>query len=298
MQKNISKTLHNFLIISLGNLIYTVAVAFFILPNNLITGGTTGLALFGQYMFHIPITAFVYVFNIAMFLLGAWVLGKAFALTTILSTFEYPFFLSILQLLSSRVGPLTDDMMLATLFAGAGIGIGLGLVIQAGASTGGMDIPPLVIEKKLGFPVSVSLYLFDFCILILQIFISDREQVLYGILLVVLYTVILDRLLINGKRQIQLKIISPEYQQINKKIQTDLDRGTTLLSIEGGYTGRPTYAVLTVVSPRELFKLQELIRATDPNAFITINEVREVRGPRFLPAEGISLINRTYFQMF
>ena len=67
MQKNISKTLHNFLIISLGNLIYTVAVAFFILPNNLITGGTTGLALFGQYMFHIPITAFVYVFNIAMF---------------------------------------------------------------------------------------------------------------------------------------------------------------------------------------------------------------------------------------
>lgn len=115
MQKNISKTLHNFLIISLGNLIYTVAVAFFILPNNLITGGTTGLALFGQYMFHIPITAFVYVFNIAMFLLGAWVLGKAFALTTILSTFEYPFFLSILQLLSSRVGPLTDDMMLATL---------------------------------------------------------------------------------------------------------------------------------------------------------------------------------------
>lgn len=298
MQKNISKTLHNFLIISLGNLIYTVAVAFFILPNNLITGGTTGLALFGQYMFHIPITAFVYVFNIAMFLLGAWVLGKAFALTTILSTFEYPFFLSILQLLSSRVGPLTDDRMLATLFAGAGIGIGLGLVIQAGASTGGMDIPPLVIEKKLGFPVSVSLYLFDFCILILQIFISDREQVLYGILLVVLYTVILDRLLINGKRQIQLKIISPEYQQINKKIQTDLDRGTTLLSIEGGYTGRPTYAVLTVVSPRELFKLQELIRAIDPNAFITINEVREVRGPRFLPAEGISLINRTYFQMF
>ena len=270
------KAIHNFLIISLGNLIYTVAVAFFILPNNLITGGTTGLALFGQYMFHIPITAFVYVFNIAMFLLGAWVLGKAFALTTILSTFEYPFFLSILQLLSSRVGPLTDDMMLATLFAGAGIGIGLGLVIQAGASTGGMDI-----EKKLGFPVSVSLYLFDFCILILQIFISDREQVLYGILLVVLYTVILDRLLINGKRQIQLKIISPEYQQINKKIQTDLDRGTTLLSIEGGYTGRPTYAVLTVVSPRELFKLQELIRATDPNAFITINEVREVRGRGF-----------------
>ena len=182
---------------------------------------------------------------------------------------------------AAGLGKLGAALGAAIAVIGAGIGIGLGLVIQAGASTGGMDIPPLVIEKKLGFPVSVSLYLFDFCILILQIFISDREQVLYGILLVVLYTVILDRLLINGKRQIQLKIISPEYQQINKKIQTDLDRGTTLLSIEGGYTGRPTYAVLTVVSPRELFKLQELIRATDPNAFITINEVREVRGRGF-----------------
>ena len=231
---------------------------FFILPNNLITGGTTGLALFGQYMFHIPITAFVYVFNIAMFLLGAWVLGKAFALTTILSTFEYPFFLSILQLLSSRVGPLTDDRMLATLFAGAGIGIGLGLVIQAGASTGGMDIPPLVIEKKLGFPVSVSLYLFDFCILILQIFISDREQVLYGILLVVLYTVILDSqgyshslptAIVHRQPPIPPKLhinlcriptaacsstatsdsaedYQSEYQQNQQKIQTDLDRGT------------------------------------------------------------------------
>ena len=96
-------------------------------------------------MFHIPITAFVYVFNIAMFLLGAWVLGKAFALTTILSTFEYPFFLSILQLLSSRVGPLTDDMMLATLFAGAGIGIGLGLVI-----------PVSYTHLKEGEPVSLA----------------------------------------------------------------------------------------------------------------------------------------------
>ena len=281
MQKHIPKALYNFLIISLGNLIYSFAVAFFILPNGLITGGTTGLALFGQYMFHIPITAFVYVFNIAMFLLGAWVLGKAFALTTILSTFEYPFFLGILQMLAGRIGPLTDDKLLATLFAGAGIGIGLGLVIQAGASTGGMDIPPLVIEKKFGFPVSVSLYLFDFGILILQIFISDREQVLYGILLVVLYTIILDKLLINGKRQIQLKIISPEYKHINKEIQTKLDRGTTLLAIEGGYSGQASYAVLTVVSPRELFKLQELVHDIDPNAFISINEVREVRGRGF-----------------
>ena len=271
----------NFLLITFGNLVYTFAVVFFILPNNLMTGGTTGLALFFRYLFGIPITAFAYIFNITMFLLGAWILGKAFALTTILSTFEYPLFLGLLQILARHVGPLTSDLMLSTIFAGACIGIGIGLVIQAGASTGGMDIPPLILQKMTGIPVSVSLYVFDFSILLLQIFISDREKLLYGILLVLMYTIILDRVLINGKRQIQLKIISPEYETINRRIQNELDRGTTLISIHGGYSGQPSQAVLTVVSPRELFRLQELVRSTDPTAFITINEVREVRGRGF-----------------
>ena len=271
----------NFLLITFGNLVYTFAVVFFILPNNLMTGGTTGLALFFRYLFGIPITAFAYIFNITMFLLGAWILGKAFALTTILSTFEYPLFLGLLQILARHVGPLTSDLMLSTIFAGACIGIGIGLVIQAGASTGGMDIPPLILQKMTGIPVSVSLYVFDFSILLLQIFISDREKLLYGILLVLMYTIILDRVLINGKRQIQLKIISPEYETINRRIQNELDRGTTLISIHGGYSRQPSQAVLTVVSPRELFRLQELVRSTDPTAFITINEVREVRGRGF-----------------
>lgn len=281
LTKNLNKTIHSFLIISLGNMTYAFAVAFFILPNDLMTGGTTGLALFARYLFHIPITGFVYAFNITMFLLGAWVLGKTFALTTILSTFEYPLFLSIFQIAASHVGPLTTDTLLATILAGIAIGTGIGLVIQAGASTGGMDIPPLIIQKKTGISVSVSLYVFDFMILLLQIIIADREKVLYGIFLVLIYTVILDRLLVNGKRQIQLKIISPSYESISHRIQTELDRGTTLLAIQGGYSGQPSYAVLTVVSPRQLFQLQELVRTTDPNAFITINEVREVRGRGF-----------------
>ena len=275
------KLVIDFILVMLGNAIMALGTAGFAVPAKIILGGASGLALsFQHYVFYVHLSTLVLAINIIAFVVGYIVLGKKFAVGTLVSTFAFPFFLALFEK-SYYLTHLTKDTLLAAVYAGFLIGVGLGLVLRLGYSTGGMDIPPLVIEKKLGFPVSVSLYLFDFGILILQIFISDREQVLYGILLVVLYTVILDRLLINGKRQIQLKIISPEYQQINKKIQTDLDRGTTLLSIEGGYTGRPTYAVLTVVSPRELFKLQELIRATDPNAFITINEVREVRGRGF-----------------
>ena len=275
------KAIHNFLIISLGNLIYTVAVAFFILPNNLITGGTTGLALFGQYMFHIPITAFVYVFNIAMFLLGAWVLGKAFALTTILSTFEYPFFLSILQLLSSRVGPLTDDMMLATLFAGAGIGIGLGLVIQAGASTGGMDIPPLILNKLFKIPVSISMYVFDTLIVLAQFGFSDVRQCLYGIVLIFIYTMVIDKILVMGAQKIEVKIISSKYEEIRKAILTNVDRGVTMLHGQTGYLLENTEVLINVISTRELVQVERLVKSIDEDAFMIISNVHEVQGRGF-----------------
>ena len=271
----------NLLRISLGNLIYTFAVTFFILPCGLLTGGTTGLGIFLQAVFGIPITVFAYIFNAATFLLGAWILGRRFALTTLLSTIEFPVFLTVLTRIADLTGPLTDDRLLATIFAGICIGVGIGIVIESGASTGGMDIPPLILHKKTGATVSRPLYIWDFIILLLHIIVSGGEKSLYGILLVILYTIILDRVLIRGKRQIQLQIISPRYEEINRVITSDIDRGSTLVHVTGGYSRKPSMAVLTVVSPRELFKLQQLVKAIDPDAFITISEVREVEGRGF-----------------
>ncbi len=267
--------------IVLGNLIYSSAVAFFILPNGLITGGTTGLALFTNYLFSVPIAAFIAVFNISMFILGLWILGKNFALTTLLSTFCYPFFLAVFQKIQLQIGLLTTDPLLATIFAGLLVGSGIGLVIRAGASTGGMDIPPLILQKKTGLSVSISLYLFDSMILILQMFFSNREQILYGILLVCIYTFFLEKLLVYGKRQMQVKIISSEYETINSAIQNKLDRGTTLLPAKGGYSNQNIYMIMTILSQRELFHLNELVLSIDPDAFLIVNQVNEVHGKGF-----------------
>lgn len=269
------------LIILLGNMIYSAAVAFFILPNELITGGTTGLALFTNYIFSIPIAAFVAIFNISMFFIGLWILGKNFALTTLLSTFFYPIFLATFQKLQVQVGIITSDPLLATIFAGLLIGVGIGLVIRAGASTGGMDIPPLVLQKKTGISVSISLYVFDSIILILQMFFSNREQILYGILLVCIYTFFLEKSLVYGKRQIQVKIISSEYEAINHAIQNKLDRGATLFLAKGGYSNQNICVVMTILSQRELFHLNELVLSIDPNAFLIVNQVNEVHGRGF-----------------
>ncbi len=268
-------------LILLGNLLYAVAVAYFILPSGLITGGTTGLALFARYLWGVPVTVFVLIFNVVMFLIGAAVLGRMFALSTLISTISYPVMLSLMQALEIKTGELTDDIMLSTIFAGALIGVGIGLVIRAGASTGGMDIPPLVIQKKTGLSVSILLYAFDVIILILQMLFSDQEKILYGILLVCIYTIVLEKLLVAGKRQIQLKIVSEQYESINKAIVSQMDRGTTLLQIEGGYTRKPSMAVLTVVSQRELFKVNELVLGIDSDAFLIISQVNEVRGRGF-----------------
>jgi uncharacterized membrane-anchored protein YitT (DUF2179 family) len=280
MFKRYHETIKNIVLVLLGNTIYALAVTMFILPNGLITGGTTGLALLFYNQMGIPITVFVSIFNIAMFALGAAVLGRAFTLTTLISTFYYPFILGILQEVPS-LQHMTSDHLLSAIYAGIMIGVSIGVVIRAGASTGGMDIPPLVLNKKFGLSVSVVMYGFDFTILLSQMLFSNKEQVLYGILLVLIYTVVLDKVLLFGQSRTQVKIISEKYQEINQMIIKCLDRGSTLIYAETGYYHTKNLVVLTVVSNRELPKLNALVLSLDPKAFMIINQVNEVKGRGF-----------------
>ena len=264
----------------LGNTIYAAGLAAFVLPTGLITGGTTGLGLIANHYFGLPIEIFAAVFNVIMFVLAILVLGKSFALTSLISTFYFPVILGVVQKIQG-LQDLTDDPMLCTIFAGVSIGVGIGMVIKAGASTGGMDIPPLILNKKIGLPVSVGLYVFDCAILIGQMLFRDKEKILYGILLVMIYTVLVDKVLLMGKTQMQVKIMSKQYREINEMIHKKLDRGTTLYKTESGYLHDDGFSVMTVVSSRELPKLNELVMEIDDKAFMVISQVSEVKGRGF-----------------
>lgn len=264
----------------LGNTIYAAGLAAFVLPTGLITGGTTGLGLIANHYFGLPIELFAAVFNVIMFVLAILVLGKSFALTSLISTFYFPVILGIVQKIQG-LQDLTDDPMLCTIFAGVSIGVGIGMVIKAGASTGGMDIPPLILNKKIGLPVSVGLYVFDFAILVGQMLFRDKEKSLYGILLVMIYTVLVDKVLLMGKTQMQVKIMSKQYREINEMIHKKLDRGTTLYKTESGYLHEDGFSVMTVVSNRELPKLNALVMEIDDKAFMVISQVSEVKGRGF-----------------
>lgn len=264
----------------LGNTVYATGIATFVLPTGLITGGTTGLGLIANHYFGLPIEVFAAGFNVVMFILAVLVLGKSFALTSLISTFYFPFILGVVQKIEVLQN-LTNDPMLCTIFAGVSIGVGIGMVIKAGASTGGMDIPPLIFNKKMGIPVSVGLYVFDFAILIGQMLFRDKEKSLYGILLVMIYTVLVDKVLLMGKSQMQVKIMSKQYREINEMIHKKLYRGTTLYKTESGYLHEDGFSVMTVVSNRELPKLNQFVMEIDDKAFMVISQVSEVKGRGF-----------------
>ncbi len=280
MKKNWFVLIRKLGMILFGNLLYALAVTLFIVPNGLLTGGTTGLALFFYRTAGIPVSLFVCLFNVAMFLLGAWVLGKQFAATTVLSTLIYPLLLGLLEG-CGLPGIVMQDKLTAVLYAGVLIGAGIGIVMRAGASTGGMDIPALILKKKKNINVSATIYLCDCVILLLQLTGTDIHALLYGILLIAVYTVALDRVLLFGGAKMQVKIISREHEAINRLLAERIDCGTSLLHMETGYLHREEKMVLAVISNRDLPRVNQLILEVDPEAFIIVNRINEVSGRGF-----------------
>lgn len=266
--------------ILLGNTLFALAVAMFIMPNGLVSGGTTGLAIFLNRQYGINMSIFISIFNGILFLIGWYFLGKKFAISTALSTVYYPLILAVLQGIPGIAMPLSEKFM-AVIFAGVLVGVGIGIVIKVDASTGGVDIPPLILNKKLGIPVAITLWTLDSMIILLQVMATEKESILYGIVLIVVYTTVLNRVLILGKSQVQVKIVSSHYKEINDMILTKIDRGSTLIKSQTGFQKEDGFMVLSVINNRELNRLNKLVSEIDPKAFMIISQVNEVKGKGF-----------------
>ena len=270
----------NLLLVLVGNMIYAFSVKLFVLPANLMSCGTTGIALVMNQLLGIPLTGFIFAFNVIMLSLGWWVLGRKFAMTTVISSLFYPVALEVLnRLLGNLV--VTEDILLNVLFAGMGLGVALGIVMRAGASTGGMDIPPLILKKKLHIPVSVSLWAFDFCILLSQMMFHPLEDLLHGILLIIVISIALNKVLLLGTSRTEVKIVSNEAEKIREAILSKVDRGVTMLHAQGGYKRQETDVIFSVVSNHELPKIEARARQIDPNCFVVVSRVTEVWGRGF-----------------
>lgn len=280
MKSSLKKHVNTVFGVLVGNAILAFTVVAFIVPHGVIMGGATGIGLTIAHYVPVDLSIIIFIVNSILFVLGATVLGKKFAVATIASTFIYPTFLSIVQKIPGIDG-LTDNLMLATLYAGALLGVGIGLIVRVGSSTGGTDIVALVPNKWFHIPVAGLLYVIDFLVLGGQVFFSDTEQIMYGVLMLVLETAILNKVMLLGQSQIQLFIISEEYEHIREKMLKELDAGVTMVHVETGYGQENQKGVLCIIPNRKLYSVKELVQSIDPKAFITITQINEVRGRGF-----------------
>lgn len=274
------KSVKSILLILLGNFVLAFGVNSFVVPHGIIMGGATGIGIAIHKFTGMNLSYAVWILNFILFFLGLFFMGKKFAMSIILSTVFYPLCLNILEHVPG-VMDMTDNILLADIYGGVLVGLGIGIVVRQGASTGGLDIPPLILQKKLGIPVGISLYVCDFSVLVLQAFFSSSEQVLYGILNVFLSSMVVNYVTVMGQKKVQLFIISDKFEKIREELLTDMDLGVTLVHIETGYMREEQKAVLCITTARKLYGVNQAIQKLDPKAFISITNISEVRGRGF-----------------
>ena len=228
----------------LGNTMLAFAVCAFIVPQDFMLGGSSGIALTIQHFLPIRLSVLSGLAGTSLFCLGWAFLGWKFAANSLLSTVIYPIVMGIMEI--TPVGTLFagEDKLICALYCSILIGVGIGLVVRVGGSTGGMDIPPVILQKYKGIPVGKSLMFFDGTIILAQVLLQGPEGILYSLLILVLTSMVIDRTIVSGEATVQIIIISPQYQRIRHEILDNISCGVTMMDIETGMTGEKQQAIL------------------------------------------------------
>lgn len=267
-------------LIILGNVILAIGVGVFVLPSNILTGGVAGVSVALEPFLHIQPSIMINILTVALFLVGSLFLGKKFAMNTVISSILYP---ALLTFISANFDEqVTDNPILCSIYAGVFVGAGVGLVFRAGASTGGMDIPPLIINKFTGIPLPTLVLITDGITVCLGILAYGFEAALIGLISVYLSSMMVNKVLtIGGHDAKNVMIISNRYEEIMSSIYTEINRGATIIEATGGYTGEKRPVIMVVVPKKQLPPLNRLITHIDPEAFVVVTDTTEVQGLGF-----------------
>lgn len=261
----------------LGNTMLVFSICAFILPNNFMLGGASGIALTIQNFLPLRLSIISGVVNSVLFIIGWIFLGWKFAATSLVSTIVYPIIMAIFEELP--MGELfAGDKVMCALFGGIMMGAGIGLVVRAGGSTGGMDIPPCILQKYKGIPVGTSLLFFDTLIVVLQIVFKGMDGILYSLCVIALTSMTVNKTIVMGENKIEIMIISPKYKEIKKELLKTMDSGVTLFNIETGYEGVEQKAIYSIVYAKKYPEIKKAALAIDKKAFVVAANVMDVNG--------------------
>lgn len=264
--------------ILIGNILLAFAICAFVVPNGFMMGGSNGIALFLHNFIPLPLSLLNGILNVVLFLVGLLCMGKSFAATSLLSTILYPIIMAVFEQLPIATLFAGEDPLLCAVFCALCAGLGIGIVVRSGGSTGGMDIPPIILNKYTGIPVGTWLMIFDTVIVVAQVCFKGLDGLLLSLLIILLISLVVNRTIITGEQKVQIIIISPAYEQIRQEILRTQDSGATMLDIETGMTAQNQKAVFSVVYAKKYPEIRDAALKIDPKAFIVTTEVKNVNG--------------------
>lgn len=263
----------------IGSFIMAAAVSLFLLPNELSSGGFSGIATVTYYLFNIPMGVTILALNIPLFLLSTLKIGKEFLGKSIVGTVSLSIFIDILD----KFEPLTQDKILACVYGGILTGIGTALILRANSSTGGSDLASIMIkEYKPMFRTGNLITIIDFIIVLLNvIFLGKIEIGLYSAIAIYLMGKVIDILFEGIYFTKLLFIISDKNEEISKFIENEVKRGVTGIYGKGMYTNKEKLILMCAIGRNNLSEIKTKIKQIDPKAFLIITNSREVLGVGF-----------------
>lgn len=276
MKKN--SYLYDLGVIAIGNFILALGVNFFFIPNDILAGGVAGIAIALEPIFHIPVQSMITIIIAIAFIIGLVFLGKEFALKTMASSILYPVFIYLLQ----GIPLVKVDPILASIYGGLVSGIGIGIVFRVGSSTGGMDIPPLVLAKYTKIKVHTWMIIVDAITILLGISTFGLNAALIGLISAFTLSKTVSVVqTFGGDKALQVFIITDAVDEIMQHILVGLDRGATIIHGKGGYTKEPREIIMTVLMTEQYARLEKMVKEIDKGAFLIVSDVTEVHGDGF-----------------
>lgn len=263
--------------IVLGAVLVGVALEIFLVPNQIIDGGITGISIMTSYLSGVPIGIFLTVLNLPFLILGYRTIGKTFALSTLLGVLV----LSITTTLLHHVPAFTEETFLAAIFGGIFLGAGTGIVIRSGGSLDGTEIVAILFSKKSPFSVGEVVMFINFFILGSAGFVYSWDRAMYSLIAYYIAFKVIDLTIEGFDESKSCWIISDNYREIGDAIVNRLGRGITLLHGEGGYTGDSKKVIFCVINRLEEAKLKSIVNELDPVAFLAVGNIHDVKGGRF-----------------
>ena len=272
--------LREYILTTIGVALTAIALEYFFFPNDIASGGVSGIALVVNDLINIEISIIVFILNALLFIVAFFVLGKSFGAKSLYATVMLSVFMWIIENFFTP-GVITDDMFLSSFFGSVILAMGVAIVFNQGASTGGTSIIAAIIDKYTGVGVGTGILMTDSIVSVIAISAFGVEKGLFGFFSVIIIGVLVDKFIDGFNTCKQVFIITKNEKKIIQHITKEIDRGCTILNAEGGYSGDEVKVVYCVLDNKQFIALKKFIKEEEPDAFITVNESNEVLGVGF-----------------